>query len=350
MDGKVGLDSTDLYIKDILHKSKKDICLIINKIDNPKREENIYSFYELGFNKVYPVSAEHNLGFDNLLDDLTKDIIEKVVKKDDSISFSFIGRPNVGKSSLVNALLNEDRVLINDEGGTTRDSIDIKFNYQNTSFTVIDTAGIRRKSKIYDNVEKYSLIRSLRAIDRSDVCVLVIDAEEGIIEQDKHISSYILDNNKPIVIAVNKWDLINDKDTEMKKWKEIIKEEFKYIPYANVVFLSALTKKRMHTLIPEILTAYNSSMEEVKSSFLNKIIEEAYFMHPSPSFNGKRLKIYFVHQSGTKPPKFNFEVNDKNLIHFSYKRYLENKIREKIPFTGTPIILNFKSKNEYTDE
>ena len=346
VDGKVGIDSTDIYIKDLLHKTKKDIYLVINKVDNPKREENIYDFYELGFDKMYPVSAEHNLGFEKLLDDITKNMKEIEPKESKNISFSFLGRPNVGKSSLVNALLNEERVLINKEAGTTRDTVDTTFKYNNEEYIVIDTAGMRKKGKIYSDIEKYSLIRSLKAIDRSDVCLLVINAEEGIIEHDKHIASYIIDSGKPIVIVVNKWDLISDKDVEMKRWTELIRDEFKFVPYANIVFLSALTKKRMHTLMPEILSAYESSKEEVKSSFINKIIQEAYFMHPSPTFRGKRLKIYFVHQSGIKPPKFTFEVNDKSLIHFSYKRYLENQIREQIPFRGTPIILHFKNKNE----
>ena len=346
VDGLNELDSTDNHIKNMLHKSNKKVMVVVNKLDNEKRKENIYNYYELGFPVVIGVSAEHNLGFEELLNEITKDIKEEEIVEDNSLKFCVIGRPNVGKSSLINALLNENRVIVSDIAGTTRDAIDTKFRYEHQDITVIDTAGMRKKGRIYENIEKYSLIRSLKAIDRSDVCVLVIDASMGIIEHDKHIASYAIDAGKGIVIAVNKWDTINNPDKEISKWKELIKSEFQFIPYANVVFLSAMTKKRMNTLMPEVINAYENNKKEIKTSLLNNIIMEAVSIHEPPSYKGKRLKIYFVSQTGNKPPKITMQVNNKGLVHFSYERYLENQIRNNIDLTGTPIILQFKNKGE----
>ena len=346
VDGLNELDSTDNHIKNMLHKSNKKVMVVVNKLDNEKRKENIYNYYELGFPVVIGVSAEHNLGFEELLNEITKDIKEEEIVEDNSLKFCVIGRPNVGKSSLINALLNENRVIVSDIAGTTRDAIDTKFRYEHQDITVIDTAGMRKKGRIYENIEKYSLIRSLKAIDRSDVCVLVIDACMGIIEHDKHIASYAIDAGKGIVIAVNKWDTINNPDKEISKWKELIKSEFQFIPYANVVFLSAMTKKRMNTLMPEVINAYENNKKEIKTSLLNNIIMEAVSLHEPPSYKGKRLKIYFVSQTGNKPPKITMQVNNKGLVHFSYERYLENQIRNNIDLTGTPIILQFKNKGE----
>ena len=346
VDGLEELDKTDYYIKDLLHKSQKETIVVVNKLDNSKRMENIYGFYELGFSKVMGVSAEHNIGFKELLDEITNDLPEDIVENNNNLKFCVVGRPNVGKSSLINALLNEERTIVSDIAGTTRDAIDTNFNYNHEEFTVIDTAGMRKKGRIYENVEKYSLIRSLKAIDRSDVCVVVINAEEGIIEHDKHIISYCLDAGKGIVICVNKWDTVKDSNQDIKKWQELIKYELQFIPYAKVVFLSALTKKRINTLMPEIINAYENNKKEVKTSVLNNIIMDAVSLHLPPSYKGKRLKIYFVHQVDNKPPKFELQVNDKKLVHFSYERYLENQLRDNIDFTGTPIILQFKNKGE----
>ena len=346
-DGITDIDAADLHVKELLHKAKKRVIVVVNKIDNEKREDNIYNFYELGFEEVIGVSAEHNRNIKDLLKLITKDMPEvEAVVDDGSIKFCLIGRPNVGKSSLINALLNEDRAIVSDIAGTTRDAVDTKFKYNNQEYTVIDTAGMRKKGRIYENIEKYSLIRSLKAIDRSDVCVIVLDAETGIIEHDKHIVSYAIDAGKAIVLAVNKWDTINDPDTDLKKWKELLKYEFQFVPYAKTVFLSAKTKKRMHTLMPEIISAYENNKKEIKTFILNNIIMDAVSIHQPPSYKGKRLRIYFVSQTDTKPPKFTFNVNSKNLIHFSYERYLENQIRENIDLTGTPIILQFKNKSD----
>ena len=346
VDGKEDISASDLKIRDMLIKSDKKVIVAVNKIDNKKREEVVYNFYELGFEKVLPISASHNLGFDKLLEEITKDFKDTTETIDDTVKFSIIGRPNVGKSSLINALLNEERSIVSDIAGTTRDAIDTKFKYEGSYYTVIDTAGMRKKGKIYENVEKYSLIRSLKAIDRSDVCVVVIDASQGIIEHDKHIISYATDAGKGLVICINKWDTVEDPNTAIKKWKELIKYELQFIPYAKVVFLSAKTRKRIHTLMPEIIAAYENNKKEIKTSLLNNVIVEAVSMHQPPSYKGKRLKIYFVSQTDTCPPKFTFNVNSKGLIHFSYERYLENKIRESFDLTGTPIILKFKNKGE----
>lgn len=346
VDGIEDIDASDRKVAEILHRSSKPVIVVVNKLDNDKRKDNLYNFYELGFSELVAVSASHNIGINELLNTITKDLPEEDIIDDDTIKFSIIGRPNVGKSSLINALLNEDRAIVSDIAGTTRDAIDTKFKYNHEDITVIDTAGMRKKGKIYESVEKYSLIRSLKAIDRSDVCVLVIDASTGIIEHDKHIASYALDAGKGIVICVNKWDTINNPDSDIKHWKEEIKNEFQFIPYAHVVFLSAKTKKRVSTLMPEVINAYNNNRKEVKTSLLNNIIMEAVSLHEPPSYKGKRLKIYFVSQTGNCPPKFTFSVNNKGLIHFSYERYLENQIRNNIDFDGTPIILQFKNKSE----
>ena len=220
------------------------------------------------------------------------------------------------------------------------------FTYHNKEYVVIDTAGMRKRGKIYESVEKYSLLRSLKAIDRSDVCLIVINAEEGIIEHDKHIAGYALEAGKAVIIVVNKWDLIDNKDEAMKKFKNDINAHFAFMSYAPIVFLSALTKKRIHTLMPEILRVYENSKREVKTSVLNDVITDAYTLNLPPSYKGKRLKIYFASQVSTNPPTFNIQVNSKGLIHFSYERYLENKIREAFDFTGTPIVLQFKNKGE----
>ena len=346
VDGNDDPDVSDKKVAEILHKSSKKVIVVVNKIDNDKKKENLYNYYELGFSDLVAVSASHNIGFDGLLNTITSDLPEEVKTEDNSLKFCIIGRPNVGKSSLINAILNEERAIVSDVAGTTRDAIDTKFKYNHEDITVIDTAGMRKKGKIYESVEKYSLIRSLKAIDRSDVCVLVIDASTGIIEHDKHIASYALDAGKGIVICVNKWDTINNPDSDIRKWKEDIKNEFQFIPYAHTVFLSAKTKKRLSGLMPEVINAYNNNRKEVKTSLLNNIIMEAVSMHEPPSYKGKRLKIYFVSQTGTCPPKFTFSVNNKGLVHFSYERYLENQIRNNIDFDGTPIMLQFKNKSE----
>jgi ribosome-associated GTPase engA len=347
VDGKEGLTANDYEVRNILMRSTKKVIVAINKMDSKESKQHLYDFYELGFEHYVFVSGEQNIGISDLLDLATSDFKEYEEEYEENvIKFSIIGRPNVGKSSLVNAILNEDRAIVSNIAGTTRDSVDTPFTYHGQDMVVIDTAGMRKKGKVYEKVEKYSLLRSMKAIDRSDVCVIVINAEEGIIEHDKHIAGYAIEAGKAVVIAVNKWDTVENKDAEMKKWKLLIETEFSFISYAPVVFLSALTKKRIHTLLPEILKVYENSHREIKTSLLNDVIMEAYQLNLPPSYKGKRLKIYFSNQANICPPTFNIQVNSKGLIHFSYERYLENKIREAFPLEGTPIVLQFKNKGE----
>ena len=347
VDGMAELNQNDYVVRDMLKKSGKDVIVAVNKIDNTKREDNVYNFYELGFEKVIGVSGEHNIGIGVLLDEITSLLkpIDDIQYDDNIIKFSIIGRPNVGKSSLVNALLNEEKAIVSDIAGTTRDAVDTPFRYEGKDFVAIDTAGIRKSGKIYENIEKYSVIRSMKAIERSDVCVLVINAEEGIKAHDKHIAGYALEAGKAMVIAVNKWDTVSDKN-DIASYTKLIRNEFQFITYVPVVFLSALTKKRIHTLMPEIIRVYENARKEVKTSVLNDVIRDAVLLNQPPSYKGKRLKIYFASQTGIQPPKFTFNVNSKGLVHFSYERYLENKIRENFDFEGTPMVLQFKSKGE----
>ena len=347
VDGKEGLTSNDYTVKEMLKKCSKKVIVVVNKVDSKLAKDNQYSFYELGFENYMFVAAEQNIGIDDLLKEITNDFQEYEEEYDENtIKFSLIGRPNVGKSSLANAILNEDRIIVSNVAGTTRDAIDTPFTYYGEKFVVIDTAGMRKKGKVYEAVERYSLLRSLKAIDRSDVCVIVINAEEGIIEHDKHIAGYALEAGKPVIIAVNKWDTIEDKDSKMKEFKQNIRNNFQFMDYAPIVFLSALTKKRIHTLIPEIKKAFENSKKEIKTSLLNDVIMDAYTLNLPPSYKGKRLKIYFASQVSTCPPTFNIQVNSKGLVHFSYERYLENKIRESFDFEGTPIKIQFKNKGE----
>jgi GTP-binding protein len=345
VDGKEGLTSNDYVVRDMLRSSGKKVIVVINKIDNKKSEDNIYDFYELGFDTYISVSGEHGIGFFELKDEIVKDFNKKeYYAEDNRLKFSVIGRPNVGKSSLINALLNEERVIVSDVAGTTRDAIDTVMKYNDEEFVVIDTAGMRKKGKIYENIEKYSLLRSMKAIDRSDVCLLVINAEEGIIEHDKHIAGYILEKGKGLIIVVNKWD--TQEEPNIKEYTKKVRNEFQFLSYVPIVFTSALTKKRIHTIMPEVLKVSKNIKKEIPTNVLNDVINEAYMLNIPPSYKGKRLKIYFTNQSGTKPPKFTFHVNNKGLVHFSYERYLENKIRENFDFEGTPIILQFKNRSE----
>lgn len=346
LDGKADLNRNDFAIRDMLKKSNKKIIIAVNKIDNEKRKNDIYNYYELGFDNIIAISGEHNLGISDLLDEITSEFRPYVKEENDdnTIKFCVIGRPNVGKSSLVNAILNEEKAIVSNIAGTTRDAVDTPFTYDKKDCVIIDTAGIRKSGKIYENIEKYSVIRAMKAIERSNVCVVVINAEEGIIEHDKHIASYALEAGKPIVLVVNKWDTVDDKT--IAEYTKLMRSEFQFLSYVPIVFLSAKTKKRIHTLMPEILKVYENSKKEIKTSILNDVIRDAVILNQPPSYKGKRLKIYFVHQLGTMPPKFVMSVNSKGLVHFSYERYLENKIRESFDFTGTPIQIEFKNRSE----
>lgn len=344
VDGKEGLTSNDLIIKEILKKSQKKVIVAINKMDVKEAENNIYDFYELGFDTYIPISSIHNIGYIELMDTVTNDFKEKEDQEDNRLRFSIIGRPNVGKSSLMNALLNEERVVVSDIAGTTRDSIDSVLKYHNEEYILVDTAGMRKKGKVFESIEKYSLFRSLKSIDNSDICLVVINAEEGITEHDKHIAGYAIEKGKGLIFVVNKWDTV--KDTTIQEFEKLMRAEFQFATYAPIVYLSALTKKRIHTLMPEVIKVAENIKKEIKTSLINEVILDAYQLNIPPSYKGKRLKIYFTSQTGTKPPKFTFRVNSKGLVHFSYERYLENKIRENFDFTGTPIVLQFKNRSD----
>ena len=343
VDSKESISANDKYLANMLHKSGKRVIVAFNKIDNKESEVHKFDYYELGFSEFVEISAEHSRGLSDLLDLIVKDFPKYENIDDSRIKFSLIGRPNVGKSSLVNAILGSDKLIVSDVAGTTRDAVDTVFKYNGEEYVIIDTAGIRKQGKIYENIEKYSLLRSLKAIDRSDVCLLVIDYLDGIKEHDKHIASYALEKGKAIVIVVNKYDENNEE--KKKEFTKLIRAEFQFLPYANIVFVSALNKKRINLIMPEVLKAYESTTRRIQTSVLNEIINEAYNLNLPPSYKGKRLKIYYVTCEDIKPPKFVFYVNNKNLVHFSYYRYLENKLRENIELTGTPIILKFKNRS-----
>ncbi|WP_421379259.1 ribosome biogenesis GTPase Der [Bacillus salacetis] len=338
-NGREGVTAADEIVAKILYRSKKPVVLAVNKIDNPDMREMVYDFYSLGFGEPFPISGAHGIGLGDMLDEVAKNF-----KKDsgetyaeDVIKFSLIGRPNVGKSSLVNALLGEDRVIVSNVAGTTRDAIDSKLKVDGQEYVIIDTAGMRKKGKVYESTEKYSVLRALRAIERSDVVLVVIDGEEGIIEQDKKIAGYAHEAGRGVIIVVNKWDAVEKDEKTMKKFEENIREHFLFLDYAPIIFLSAKTKRRIHTLIPVINQVSENHALRVQSSILNEVIADAVAMNPTPTDKGKRLKVFYATQVAVKPPTFVVFVNEPELMHFSYARFLENRIREAFAFEGTPI-------------
>ena len=345
VDGIEGPNQNDYIIRDMLRKSNKRVIVAINKTDNKLSLDHKYDFYELGFKDYVEISGEHSRGVNELLDLVVEGFAPYEEEMPNSkVKFAIIGRPNVGKSSLVNALLGEERAIVSDVAGTTRDSTDSLLRYHDEQYVVIDTAGIRKRGKIYENVEKYSLLRSMKAIDRSDICILVIDSVSGITTLDKNIIGMALDAGKGLIMVVNKWDVKNE--LSMIDYEKLIRAEFQFLSYVPVVFVSAKEKKRIHLIMEEVVKVSKNISKEVQTSLLNDVIRDAYVLNPPPSYKGRKLKIYFVNQDGIKPPKFTFHVNDKGLVHFSYYRYLENKIRESFDFYGTPMILKFKNRGE----
>ncbi|MBM6613722.1 ribosome biogenesis GTPase Der [Desemzia sp. RIT804] len=337
-----GVTDADENVAQILYRSNKPVLLAVNKVDNPEMRSEIFEFYSLGLGDPYPLSGSHGIGLGDLLDAAIKYFPEEEEEEyDDSvIKFSLIGRPNVGKSSLVNAILGEDRVIVSNVAGTTRDAIDTSFtSADGEEFVMIDTAGIRKKGKVYENTEKYSVLRALRAIERSDVVLVVLNAEEGIREQDKKVAGYAHEAGKGIIILVNKWDAIEKENSTMKDFEETIREEFAYLSYAPIIYVSALTKQRLHKL-PELISMVSQNQKlRIQSSTLNEVILDAVAMNPTPTDKGKRLKIYYATQVAIKPPTFVVFVNDSEMMHFSYSRYLENRLRDTFSFEGTPIRL-----------
>ena len=342
-DGKVGVTSDDQMVAKMLRKVKKPIILAVNKIDEGLQAANAAEFYALGLGEPIPVSGAHGVGIGEILNRIVDSIKEnKEEIKDDVVTFSLIGRPNVGKSSLTNAILSQERVIVSDISGTTRDSIDTPFTKDGKNYIVIDTAGLKKKGKIYEAIDKYSAIRALKAIERSEIVLLVIDGDKGILEQDKHVIQYATDLHKAIIIVVNKWDLV-DKDTNtMSSFTKTIRKEYKFLDYAPIVYLSALQKKRINTLFEALNLVHEAYHTRIKTSLLNDVLQEAQVMNQAPDFNGGRLKIYYATQVLSAPPTITLVVNEPNYMHFSYQRYLENKLRETFNFDGTPIKFSLK--------
>ncbi|MEZ2457076.1 ribosome biogenesis GTPase Der [Salinicoccus roseus] len=346
-NGREGVTEDDLFVARILQKSKKPVVLAVNKIDNFEMRNEIYEFYNLGLGDPFPVSGSHGLGLGDVLDQAVEHFksLEEEVEADDSIRVSLIGRPNVGKSSLVNAILGEERVIVSDIAGTTRDAIDTEYFYDDEHYTLVDTAGMRKRGKVYEATEKYSVLRANRAIERSDVVLVVLNGEEGIIEQDKRIAGLAHEAGRAVIIVVNKWDAVEKDDKTMKKFEDKIRREFQFLDYAPITFVSALNKSRLATLFPLIKLANDSHKKRVQSSTLNEVLVDSVSMNPTPTDKGRRLNIFYGTQVSVAPPTFVLFVNDVDLMHFSYRRYLENQMRKAFDFTGTPIHILSRKRN-----
>jgi len=348
VDAKEGLHPSDRDITKILRKTKKPIILVANKVDATSylnlEKTNYFDFYELALGKPVPISASEGINIGDLLDKIVERIPEKVDDAVvDAVKISVIGKPNVGKSTFVNAVLGEERVIVSDMPGTTRDAVDVLVRYKDKNYLFIDTAGMRKRKKITDATERYSVIRSLRAIDRSEISLLMIDATEEVTEQDKKIAGYAEEKGKAIILVVNKWDLVEKDDKTTLRFTEMIREELNFIQYAPVMFISALTKKRLHKVLDLIDFVTEQYYMRISTSSLNKAIIDAVRQNPPPSYKGRQLKILYATQSATAPPVFALFVNDTKLVHFSYKRYLENCLRSAYGFEGVPIRFRFKA-------
>jgi GTP-binding protein len=348
VDGKAGLTHADEEVARLLFRSGKPVVVAVNKVDNPGRIDSIYEFYSLGFGDPIAISGSHGTGISDLLDRVVEALPEPSEEEydDDVIRVALIGRPNVGKSSLVNAILGEERVIVSDVAGTTRDAIDTPFEKDGRKFVLIDTAGMRKRGKIYETTEKYSVLRSLKAIERSDVVLVLINAEEGIIEQDKHIAGYAHEAGKASVLVVNKWDAVEKDDKTMRQFELRIRDQFQFMSYAPIVFLSAKTKQRLHRLLPVVEHVAEQHAMRVQTHLLNDIVADAVAVNPPPTDKGKRLRINYATQVAVKPPTIVLFVNDPELMHFSYSRYLENKIREAFAFEGTPLRIIVRKKSD----
>ncbi|MDR1816380.1 MAG: ribosome biogenesis GTPase Der [Clostridiales Family XIII bacterium] len=357
VDGKEGVTSTDRDVADLLRSATKPVLLIANKIDNPRKlPDDYYDLYELGFGEPIPVSAANMTGLGDALDGIVTGLLDSRVKPEnddggdnadsDSLKLAIIGKPNVGKSSFVNAIVGEYRVIVSDVPGTTRDSIDTPFEYDGERFTLIDTAGIRRRSKVEEGIERYSVVRAIGAIERSDVCLLMIDATEGVTEQDKKIAGLAHESGKGVVIAVNKWDLVEKDTNTMARYEKKVYAEMPFLSWAPQVYISVKDGQRLKKVLDTVSAVAANCALRVPTSPLNALIQDAVAMKQPPSDKGKRLKIYYVTQVGIQPPLFSFKVNRRDLMHFSYARYLENRIRAQWGFTGTPVRFVFREKGE----
>lgn len=348
VNGREDVTRDDLFVARILQKSNKPVVLVVNKIDNFEMRNDIYEFYQLGLGEPFPVSGSHGLGLGDALDEVAGHFkqLEMDVEEDTSIKVSLIGRPNVGKSSLVNAILGEERVIVSNIAGTTRDAVDTPYTYDGEAYTLIDTAGMRKRGKIYESTEKYSVLRASRAIERSDIVLVILNGEEGIREQDKRIAGLAHEAGKAVVIVVNKWDAVKKDEKTMRDFELDIKDNFQYLDYAPITFVSALTSARLKTLFPLIQEVYESSIKRIQSSTLNEVLVDSVSMNPTPTdSSGRRLSIYYGTQVSVKPPTFVLFVNDTELMHFSYRRYIENQLRKAFGFKGTPIHIISRKRN-----
>lgn len=347
VDAKAGITPADSEVAQMLYRAQKPVIIAANKVDNLQRQDDIYEFYSLGFGDVVGISGAHGTGLGDLLDEVIRHFPETDEDEygEDVIKVALIGRPNVGKSSLVNAILGEERVIVSDIAGTTRDAIDTPFEKDGQKYVIIDTAGMRKRGKVYEATEKYSVMRAMRAIERADVVLVVINGEEGIIEQDKHIAGYAHEAGKAAVFVVNKWDIVEKDDKTMNQFSQKIRDHFLFMTYAPIVFLSAKTKQKLHKLLPVVDQVAEQHHMRVQTHLLNDVVSDAVAMNPPPTDKGKRLRINYATQVAVKPPTFVFFVNDPELMHFSYERYLENRIRAAFGFEGTPLRLFTRRKS-----
>lgn len=347
VSGKDGCTKDDEYIARMLRKSQKPVILIVNKIDDFQFKDLIYEFYSLGIGDPIAVSGVHGIGTGDMLDAIIETFPSTPKKEYEGMTrFAIIGRPNVGKSSLVNAILNQDRVIVSDIEGTTRDAVDTPFKREGKDYVVVDTAGIRKRGKVYENIEKYSVLRAMSAIERCDVVLVVLDGESGIRDQDKHVAGYAHEAGKGVIIVYNKWDTIEKDEQTMNEIEKKIRNEFIYLTYAPILFISAKTKQRIHQILPLIDQVHDYSLMRIQTNVLNEVILDAQLMTPPPTHNGKRLRIYYCSQVAVAPPTFVLMVNDPELMHFSYKRFIENKLREAFNFTGTTLHLIAREKTK----
>ena len=345
VDSRVGLTEVDTYIARLLYPAEKPVIVAVNKVDNDQLRGTVYEFYSLGFGEPIAVSANHGIGMGDLLDEIIKQMpTEGNLEDDDSIKLAVIGYPNVGKSSLTNRILGQERVIVSDKPGTTRDAIDTKFVRDGKDYTIVDTAGIKKSGQIYESTDKYALLRALKAADRADVLLLVLDGSRELINQDKHVGGIIQEYQKAAVIVVNKWDLVDKETQTMKKIEDDLRDEFNFIPYVEICFVSSLDNKRIHTIFEAIDRAYESYNRTLSTSILNEFLMDVTAMNPPKLFNKGMAKFSYMTQIQTKPPTFLVFVNNPNYVHFSYERYLENKLRELFQFTGSPIKLLIRKK------
>lgn len=350
VDGVESVTAMDRDLANRLRQTNKKVILAVNKLDSKKTKENMYDFYELGFGEPIFVSAEQGQGIGDLLDEVIEDFPVVDPDEDDpKIRVSFIGKPNVGKSSLINYILGENRNIVTNIPGTTRDSIDSYFTYKDTDYIFVDTAGLRKRKKIEEKIERYSAVRTLSSIDRSHICVLMVDATEGISEQDTKIMGYAHDQNKGLIIAVNKWDAVEKETNTMRAYEKEIREKLSFASYAPLVFISAKTGQRVTQLLDLINIVNNNYSLRIPTGVLNDLLNQAVLMNQPPSDKGKRGKLFYGSQVSTRPPKFNFYVNDPELFHFTYRRFLENQIRKSFSFDGVPLTFNYKSRGKETD-